>query len=136
MAKRIFIYEGKEFDDPDEKMKPDEVRQMYTEFFPELSNASTDQSKRGEDTVFTFKKRVGTKGGAFDSTITVTRQGICKHCLAAFKWPYKKGRNVSEVKCPGCGQPLKRTTYYQRLKPWYSLFEQIDGLPFFPGAGK
>jgi len=59
---RIFIYEGKEYEDPDEKMEPDRVRQMYAEFFPELSNASTDQGKRGADTVYTFKKKVGTKG--------------------------------------------------------------------------
>ncbi len=59
---RIFIYDGREFPDPDETLSVDEVRQSMANFFPELSNASTSESKKGEDKVFTFTKRVGTKG--------------------------------------------------------------------------
>jgi PRTRC genetic system protein C len=59
---RIFIYESREFPDPDPKLSIDEVRQNMTNFFPELSNADTKESKRGEDQVVEFKKRVGTKG--------------------------------------------------------------------------
>ena len=59
---RIFMYDGKEFPDPDESKTPDEVRQMWTDFFPELANAEVKEDKRGDDTVITFKKRVGTKG--------------------------------------------------------------------------
>lgn len=59
---RIFIYDNKELPDSDPNMTPDEVRQSLTQFFPELSNAEIITSKRGEDQVFTFKKRVGTKG--------------------------------------------------------------------------
>lgn len=59
---RIFIYDGKELPDPDEKMSVDEVRQQFTDFFPELANAETKTSKRGQDDVYTFAKRVGTKG--------------------------------------------------------------------------
>ena len=66
---RIFVYDNREFPDPDPKLKVDEVRQHMSNFFPELSNAESKESKRpsvttpGEtDTVIEFKKRVGVKG--------------------------------------------------------------------------
>ena len=59
---RIFIYEGKPYEDPDPKMSVDEVRRSLVDFFPELSNAEVKESKQGEDTTYTFSKRVGTKG--------------------------------------------------------------------------
>jgi len=60
---RIFVYDNREFPDPDPKLKVDEVRQHMSNFFPELSNAESKESKRGEDTIIEFKKRVGVKGG-------------------------------------------------------------------------
>ena len=60
---RIFVVDGREFPDPDPNMKTDEVRQSMTTFFPELSNAESKESKRGEDDIIEFKRRVGTKGG-------------------------------------------------------------------------
>lgn len=62
MGNRIFVVDGREFPDPDSNLKVDEVRQHMAAFFPELSNAETKESKRGEDTIITFKRRVGTKG--------------------------------------------------------------------------
>jgi len=59
---RIFVYDGREFPDPDADLSVDDVRQHMTNFFPELSNAETKQSKRGEDEIIEFKKRVGVKG--------------------------------------------------------------------------
>ena len=59
---RIFVYDGKEMPDPDPKMSVDEVRQSFVEFFPELANADNKKTKRGEDEVYTFSKRTGTKG--------------------------------------------------------------------------
>lgn len=61
-GKRIFIYEGKEYPDPDPGITTEQVRQSWVNFFPELANAETKETKRGEDTVYTFAKRVGTKG--------------------------------------------------------------------------
>jgi len=67
---RIIAYDGREFPDPDPKLSVDGVRQYLANFFPELSNAETKESKRpsmttpGEiDTVIEMKRRVGTKGG-------------------------------------------------------------------------
>ena len=59
---RVFVYDGREFPDPDPKMSVDEVRQSMTNFFPELANAETKQSKRGDDDIIEFNRRVGTKG--------------------------------------------------------------------------
>ena len=59
---RVFVYDGREFPDPDPNMSIDEVRQSMTNFFPELANAETKQSKRDEDDIIEFQKRVGTKG--------------------------------------------------------------------------
>ena len=59
---RVFVYDNREFPDPDPNMSPDDVRQSMTNFFPELANAETKESKRGEDDIFEFRKRVGTKG--------------------------------------------------------------------------
>ena len=59
---RVFVYDGREFPDPDPNMSHDEVRQSMVNFFPELANAETETSKRGEDDIIEFKKRVGTKG--------------------------------------------------------------------------
>ena len=59
---RKFIYDGREFPDPDPKLSVDEVRQTLAHLLPELSNAETRTSKRGNDDVYEFKKRVGVKG--------------------------------------------------------------------------
>lgn len=59
---RIFVYDGRDFPDPDPSLSTDEVRQHMANFFPELANAETKKSNRGEDEVYTFEKRVGTKG--------------------------------------------------------------------------
>jgi len=59
---RVFVYDGRDFPDPDPNMSVDEVRQSMTSFFPELANADTKQSKRGDDDIVEFQKRVGTKG--------------------------------------------------------------------------
>ncbi len=59
---RVFVYDDREFPDPDPNMSVDEVRQSMVHFFPELANADTKQSKRGDDDIIEFTKRVGVKG--------------------------------------------------------------------------
>ena len=60
--RRVFIYDGREFPDPDPTLAPDEVRQMMTDFFPELANAEVREQQRDEDTLYELVRRVGTKG--------------------------------------------------------------------------
>lgn len=59
---RIFVYDGKEYPDPDPEKTPDEVKLIWADFLPELANAEVVEHKRGEDTIYELKKRVGVKG--------------------------------------------------------------------------
>jgi PRTRC genetic system protein C len=59
---RTFIYEGREFPDPDPNLSPDEVKKAMADFFPELVNGEVREHQKGEDTVYELVKRVGTKG--------------------------------------------------------------------------
>ncbi len=71
---RIFIYDGREFPDPDPKLPVEEVRKQLSEFFPELGNADTREEKRGEDTAYTFSKRIGTKGRRAAGVVAILRR--------------------------------------------------------------
>jgi PRTRC genetic system protein C len=62
MANRIFVADGREFPDPNPTLTTAEVQKMLADFMPELNNADVIETKRGEDTVYTFNKKVGTKG--------------------------------------------------------------------------
>ena len=60
---RAFIYDGREFPDPDPRLSVEEVRKQFADFLPELANADTREEKRADGTVvYTFSKRIGTKG--------------------------------------------------------------------------
>ena len=71
---RVFIYDGREFPDPDPKLPVEEVRKQLSEFFPELGNADTREEKRGEDTAYTFSKRIGTKGRRAPDVVAILRR--------------------------------------------------------------
>ena len=59
---RKFVYEDREFDDFDPNRTVEEIQQRMADHFPELANASYKKTTRGADTIYTFSKRVGTKG--------------------------------------------------------------------------
>lgn len=71
---RVFIYDQREFPDPDPKLAVEDVRKQLAEFFPELTNADSREEKRGEDTVYTFSKRIGTKGGRKPDVVAILRR--------------------------------------------------------------
>ena len=58
---RIFIVDQREFPDPDPNLTVEQVREMMASFFPELANATHTERPRGEDTIYEFQRRVGTK---------------------------------------------------------------------------
>ncbi len=64
---RIFVYDNREFEDPDPEMTVEQVKASLADFYGELSNATVSETERGEDTVHTFNKRVGTKGARSDA---------------------------------------------------------------------
>lgn len=80
---RIFSYDGREFPDPDPTFPVEEVRRQLAEFFPELVNADTRESKRGSDTLYTFAKRIGTKGSGRRDVVTILRR-VPEKRLAVF----------------------------------------------------
>ena len=59
---RIFVYEGREFPDPDPSLSVEDVKSNMTDYFPELANAEVKEATRGEDTLYEFVKKVGVKG--------------------------------------------------------------------------
>ena len=71
---RIFVYDGREFPDPDPQASVEVVRQHMSTFFPELTNAETREEARGEDRVYTFAKRIGTKGHDSLDILSVLRR--------------------------------------------------------------
>ncbi len=99
MIKRVFIYEGKELPDIDPSMTPDEIRQHYGNFFPELYNADIKETVDKENTLFTFNRRIGTKsdGVTIDNpTLIKVLRSVREHKLKLFKIacsvPIKDGR--------------------------------------------
>ena len=59
---RILVYDDREFPDPDPGMTVDEVKATLADFYGEIANASVKETKRGDDTIYEFQRRVGTKG--------------------------------------------------------------------------
>lgn len=59
---RIFVYDDREFPDPDPAMTVDQVKATLSDFFGEVANASVTETARGADTIYEFQRRVGTKG--------------------------------------------------------------------------
>ena len=59
---RIFVYDGREFPDPDPDLEVEAVKKMMADFFPELANAEVKEVARDEDTLYEFIKKVGIKG--------------------------------------------------------------------------
>jgi PRTRC genetic system protein C len=59
---RKFIVDGTEYPDPDPGMTPEQFKDMMAGFLPEIANAEMTTEKQGDDTIYRFRKRVGTKG--------------------------------------------------------------------------
>ena len=59
---RKFIVDGTEYPDPGADVTPDQFKQMMASLLPELATAEMTQEKQGDDTIYRFRKRVGTKG--------------------------------------------------------------------------
>ena len=67
---RVFIYDSREFEDPDPEMTVEQVKTSLADFYGELANATVSETKRGGDTIYQFNKRVGTKGATGDGEWT------------------------------------------------------------------
>ena len=62
-TRRIFKYGGKEFPDPGAEYTSQQVLDHIKNFFPELGNATIDETQLEDGTLeITFSKQVTTKG--------------------------------------------------------------------------
>lgn len=80
---RVFVYDGREFPDPDASLSVEDVRKQLSDFFPELTNADTREERRGDDVRYTFARRIGTKGAGHPDIVTILRRVPESH-LAVF----------------------------------------------------
>lgn len=80
---RIFRYDNRDFPDPDPGLSVDDVRKGLAEYFPELTNADVRQEQRGDDTIHTFSRRIGTKGLG-SSDVAARLRNVPRRDLAVF----------------------------------------------------
>src|SRR3954453_3570283 len=80
---RVFVYDGREFPDPDSSLSVEDVRKQLSDFFPELTNADTREEQRGDEVRYTFARRIGTKGAGHPDIVTILRRVPEAH-LAVF----------------------------------------------------
>ncbi len=61
--RRIFRFGGMNLEDPDPAMTPEQVKKVYAEAYPKLTNGAVTgpEVKDGQE-IYTFKEAVGTKG--------------------------------------------------------------------------
>jgi PRTRC genetic system protein C len=80
---RVFVYDGREFPDPDSSLSVEDVRKQLSDFFPELTNADTREEHRGGEVRYTFARRIGTKGAGHPDIVKILRRVPEAH-LAVF----------------------------------------------------
>lgn len=62
-AVRVFRYSGIELPDPGAHMSPDQIRNLYSATYPELTAAAVEgPTASGDRLVYEFRRAVGTKG--------------------------------------------------------------------------
>lgn len=60
---RNFTYNRVKLPDPDAKMTPEEVKNLYSHQYPELATAAiTGPEATGEQLLYSFVRAIGTKG--------------------------------------------------------------------------
>lgn len=67
---RSFAYNGIALPDPGNELSPEQVRDVYSATYPEITTASIEgPEQKGERLIYTFRRAVGTKGAMpVDST--------------------------------------------------------------------
>ena len=62
---RSFAYNGISLPDPGAELSPEQVRDVYSATYPEITTASIEGPEhKGDRLVYTFRRAVGTKGAA------------------------------------------------------------------------
>ena len=58
---RVFVYDSRDFPDPDPAMSIPEVKESFAAFFPELATAETREVEKDEKHYVEFVRKTGTK---------------------------------------------------------------------------
>ncbi len=58
---RIFVYDGRDFPDPDPAMSVPDVKKYFADFFPELATAETREVDKDDKHYVEFIRKTGTK---------------------------------------------------------------------------
>lgn len=156
---RIFIVDGREYPDPSPDLTVDQVREAMASFFPELATATHTERQRGEDTLYEFSRRVGTKGEfnpkcpfcgeemlkavvvMTDSEVPLTAEG------PTYEEGIPEDSEVTSITCGACGLGVDPHHYYEHGEegepcdcnedrtPDHSLFtcSGCGGTDFTPG---
>ena len=59
---REFIYNGTKLPDPNPSLSLDQVRDIFAQSHPEITNAAIDTAQKGGTITHTFVRSVGVKG--------------------------------------------------------------------------
>ncbi len=69
---RSFAYNGIALPDPGPELSPEQVRDVYSATYPEITTASIEgPEQKGDRLVYTFRRAVGTKGATPQSRLGV-----------------------------------------------------------------
>jgi len=90
VGRRIFVIEGNEYPDELPELSVDQVRRHFANWHTDLHNADVSEAKRGADTVYTFRKRIGTKGAAPAMTAAVPTDGFAGGAGAGIAPPHTR----------------------------------------------
>lgn len=128
---RVFVYDSREFPDPDPNLTPDEVRQTLAGFFPELANAEVKERQEGANTVYEFARRVGTKGKT-DETAVINRLLAMGYKVRPLEGKY--GEYV--IKAPDGREAIRSTKDLERVAnnqdEWLRVGSHPEETPYKP----
>ena len=72
---RSFAYNGIALPDPGCELSPEQVRDVYSATYPEITTASIEgPEQKGDRLIYTFRRAVGTKGNASRTSRIVVRR--------------------------------------------------------------
>lgn len=123
-GKRIFVIEGRSHDDPNPAWTVEQVRDFYADFFAELHNSSTNHVNQGENDVYTFERRTGTKGELTEEQKgQLPRQADGQKCKLGYCAtknehfvPDDEGCRKIFNACPCCGAPWDKKPTEEYIK--------------------
>jgi len=92
---RSFKYNGILLDDPDVEMSPEEVKEFYSNIYPELTQAEIDGPEVGDETMeYVFRRVYGTKG----ISVVELAEGLPnKNPEADFQYDFELMHRIAEV---------------------------------------